>query len=430
MGSTIVLLALTAITPAQAGTGPGPDVVLLWNEAVLRAVRAERTPPPQAARHLAMVHVAVYDAVNAVNPTHRFYRFPTPLTGPTSPEAAAAIAAHRTLAELYPRQVDAFDDALDASLAGVPDGEAKDAGVALGQAVAEKVLGWRRDDGSTRTVRHPQGLAPGVWRATPPGYRPPLLPQWRFVVPFAMTGTAQFPPTPPPALTSREFAAAYNEVKALGGRRSDTRTAEQTLTAWFWDDGEGTVTPPGHWNRIAQAVSRERGLGLADNARLFAQLNVTLADAAILCWECKFRYSLWRPVTAIREADRDGNPDTDPDPGWAPLLTTPPFPSYTSGHSTFSGAGATALAHFFGTDAVRFRIGSEGVPGVTRGYDGFWAAAQEAGRSRIYGGIHYEFDNREGLAAGRALADLVTATLFLPRDPGAATTTAYPRRRP
>jgi hypothetical protein len=224
-------------------------------------------------------------------------------------------------------------------------------------------------------------------------------------------------------LTSAEYTAAFNEVKALGGRGPTARTADQAVIAWFWDDGAGTVTPPGHWNRVAQTAARQRGLGLADSARLFAVLNVTLADAGILCWECKYGHSFWRPITAIHEADRDGNPATAPDPCWEPLLSTPGFPSYTSGHSSFSGAAARALADFFGTDAIAFSLESDGLPGVTRSYSGFWAAAQEAGRSRIYGGIHYEFDNSEGLRTGRALADYIAANFFLPLG-GPPTTTS------
>jgi membrane-associated phospholipid phosphatase len=231
-------------------------------------------------------------------------------------------------------------------------------------------------------------------------------------------------------LTSAAYSEAFREVKELGGRDSGTRTAEQTLIAWFWDDGDGTVTPPGHWNRIAQTVSRQRRLSLPENARLFALLNFSMADAGILCWEGKFAFSYWRPITAIRDADLDDNPDTTPQRNWDSLLTTPPFPSYPSGHSTFSGAAAIALAHFFGTDAISFRIGSEGVSGVTRSFSGFWAAAQEAGRSRIYGGIHYEFDNREGLRCGRELADYIARRYLLPLEDRALTSSPrVPPRR-
>jgi hypothetical protein len=400
------------------------DVVLRWNEVQLQAIRAEHTPPPIAARNLAIVHAAIFDAVNAVRPTHHSFYVQARATQAASAEAAACVAAHRALVSLYPRQVERFDDALDASLGAVPDGAAKDTGVRLGQYVAEKMLRWRARDGSTRTVAYSPPVIPGVWRPVPPNYPPPLLPQWRYVTPFCMPDLARFQPATPPALTSAAYAAGLGEVRALGARASRVRTADQTVIALFWDDSGGTVTPPGHWNRIAQVAARQRGLSLADNARLFALLNVSLADAGILCWDCKYGHSVWRPITAIREAD------IDPDPCWEPLLKTPPFPSYTSGHSSFSGAAARALAHFFGGDAVPFTVGSDGLPCVRRSYAGFWAAALEAGRSRIYGGIHYEFDNREGLRTGAAIADYIAAHFFLPlADVPASTSMLIPAHR-
>lgn len=406
--------------PMSVNAAPA-DVVLTWNEVVLRAIKTDRTPPPMAARKLAIVHAAIYDAVNAVDGRHRAYRANARPEGTASAETAAAIAAHRTLVELYPRQVQTFDAALDASMEAIADGAAKEAGVKLGQQVAEEILRWRAQDGAHRSVAYSPRVAVGVWRPTPPGERAALLPQWRYLTPFAIPDTARFLPAPPPALTSAAYTEAFREVKELGRRDSRTRTDEQTLIAKFWDDGEGSVTPPGHWNQIAQTVSWQRGLTLAENARLFALLNISMADAAILCWEGKYGYSFWRPITAIREADLDDNPDTTPDRDWDCLLTTPPFPSYASGHSTFSGAAATALARFFGSDAMRFTIGSEGTPGTTRTFDGFWAAAQEAGRSRIYGGIHYEFDNAAGLSSGRALAEYIAGRFLLPLEGTAAT---------
>jgi hypothetical protein len=232
---------------------------------------------------------------------------------------------------------------------------------------------------------------------------------------FAMKRGDQFRPHDPPALTSAEYTASFREVRELGGERSAKRTAEQTEIARFWADGEGTVTPPGHWNRIAQTAARSRGASVAENARLFALLNLALADAAVVAWDCKYQFNVWRPIDGIREGDRDSNPDTDADRDWTPLLETPPFPSYTSGHSTFSGAAATVLAEFFGGDAFRFRSTTEGLPDVTRSYDGFWAAAAEAGKSRIYGGIHWEFDNAEGLASGRELGRYVARNFLTPR---------------
>ena len=412
---------------------PRLDVVLYWNEAALKAIAKERTPPPLAARNLAILHAAIFDAVNSIERTHRPYRVSLRIDGAVSAETAAGIAAHRVLLELYPRQVESCDAALDATLENVPDGPAKEAGVTLGQRVAEQILTWRADDGSRRRVRHAPSSTIGLWRPTPAAFQAAMLPQWRYVAPFAIRGPRDFLPAIPPALTSATYTEAFNEVKALGRRDSQARTADQTIIAQFWDDGLGTATPPGHWNRIAQTIARQRGLALADNARLFALLNITMADAAILCWEGKFGFNYWRPITAIHEADRDGNPDTTPDGGWDCLLTTPPFPSYPSGHSTFSGAAATALARFFGTDAISFRIGSEGMPDVIRGYAGFWAAAQEAGRSRIYGGIHYEFDNQEGLRTGRELADFIARRSLLPvqsNDLTSQTQLISTRRRP
>jgi membrane-associated phospholipid phosphatase len=417
------VLLLATITTAAGAPGQAPaegvrpdDMVLRWNEITLQAIKADRTPPPKASRHLAMVHVAAYDAVNAVTGTHRPFRVQTPVAEKTSPEAAAAAAAHRVLIDLYPAQKDGLDRALDRALAELPAGDERDEGVRLGRYVAGKVLAWRRADGAGREGRHTVGKGVGVWRPTPPGFRPGLLPGWAAVAPFAVTSGEQFRPKPPPELTSAAYAENLNEVKSLGARDSRSRTAEQTLIALFWADGDGTVTPPGHWNRIAQVVARQRGTTLAESARLFALLNVCLADAGVCCWECKFKYALWRPMTAVRDADLDGNPDTERQAGWRPLLTTPPFPSYTSGHSTFSGAGAAALASFFGTDAVRFTTTSEGAPGQHRAFEGFWAAAQEAGRSRIYGGIHYEFDNSAGLAMGRDIANHVARNFFQPRS--------------
>jgi hypothetical protein len=396
------LLVVASMTPADEGCA---DVVLVWNEAALQAIRDEQTPPPLAARNLAMVHVAVHDAVNSVRRTHEAFRFEARLCGPTSPETAAAVAAHRVLLDLYPNQAECLNATLRCSMRDLDPGERTANGVALGHAVAEKVLAWRAADGETRRVAYRPRSGPGLWQPTPPRYKPALLPQWSQAKCFAMRSGDQFRPAGPPALDSAAYEAAYREVEALGRADSRVRTREQTEIARFWEDGEGTVTPPGHWNRIAQGVARDRRLSVEENARLFALLNVALADAGIACWDCKFKYDFWRPVQAIQEADRD----------WVPLLETPPFPAYSSGHSTFSGAAAAALAAFFGTDAVRFRSTSEGLPCVTRSYRSFSEAAAEAGQSRIYGGIHWQFDNTEGLHCGREVGEYVSKYYMQPR---------------
>jgi hypothetical protein len=379
------------------------SAVAQWNGAALAAIKAERTPPPVAARNLAMVHVAVFDAVALTGTEYpSFFVELRPRAG-ADPDAAAAVAAHRTLAGLYPRRIDEFDAVLDATLDHIPEGPAKTRGIEHGQAVAERVLRGRADDTKT-AAKHSYKYTgeAGRWRPTPPARAEPLLPGWGNIPGFAVADLTAFRPPAPPKLDSDDYAATFRELRAIGGADSTTRTKEQTEIARFWADGEGTVTPPGHWNRIAQSVAADRKLNLIESARLFALLNVAMADASIVCWECKYRYDVWRPVTAIGEVD----------PTWTPLLPTPPFPEYTSGHSSFSGAAAAALAAYFGTDRVRFSSTSDGLPGVTRSFDSFRSAAEEAGMSRIYGGIHWSFDNTHGLACGREIGEFVAGRHF------------------
>lgn len=405
----VLLLSLVWGYPSLARA----DTVTDWNEVTLQAIRTTITSPPRAARALAMVHVAIFDAVNVITRGYQPYLMDTTVSVQTSREAAAAQAAYTVLVTLYPAQQVMFDAARAQSLAAVPDGPAKTAGIALGETAGANVLTWRNTDGSEVNVPYTPGTAPGDWQPTPPAFAPALLPQWPYVTPFAMTSGDQFRSSGPPALDSLEYALDFTEVKNLGAAQSTARTAEQTHIALFWADGAGTVTPPGHWNRIAQTVAAAQHKTLGENARLFALLNMALADAAICAWDMKYIYDLWRPVTAIRQAELDGNPATDPDPSWTSLLVTPPFPTYVSGHSTFSGAAATVLARFFGTDQIAFTDVSQGVAG-SRSFTNFSEAADEAGRSRIYGGIHYEFDNQDGQTGGRALGAWVSEQYLQP----------------
>lgn len=411
-------------TQPQAGVGeqrlpgiPRPDdVVLRWNEAALQVFRAEKVPPPKVARTLAMVHIAMYDAVNTIHRTHTSYLLELePIPG-ASAEAAAASAAHRVLVALYPGHKENLDRLLAQSLAETPATQ-REEGRQLGQLIAEKVLEWRRGDGSDLPGKFEPRPMAGVWQPTPPNHLPALLPEWGSCAPFAIRRDTQIRPAGPPSLTSPAYTEAFKEVARLGGRTSTARTPEQTQIAWFWADDVGTATPPGHWNIIARDVARARHNTLTENARLFALLNMSLADASVLCWVFKFHYQFWRPVTAIRRAEEDGNAETTADLEWLPLLTTPPFPAYTSGHSTFSGAGSAVLARFFGTDRVRFETTSEGLPGVVRTFPSFSAAAEEAGMSRIYGGIHWQFDNADGLSTGRGIGEYVYKNYLLSRRP-------------
>ena len=376
------------------------DVVTDWNNAALEAIRAGKTPPPIASRALAILHASIFDAVNGINRRYESYLVPSAVPASASEEAAASAAGHQVLATLFPAKAASFDALLVNSLASVRDGPQKTAGIAWGKSVARRILAHRSADGWDAVVAPPSDLGSGFWVPTPPAFAPYLLPQWGFLSPFCMSASGHFRPPGPPALTSAKYAADYNEIKALGAAVGSTRTSDQSEIAVFWADGAGTETPPGHWNTIAQQVAVSQANSLEDNARLFALLNLAMADAAICAWDAKYTFDFWRPVTAIRNGDLDGNPATEPDPAWSCFIVTPPFPDYVSGHSTFSGAAATILAMFFGTDNVRFTTGSDFLPGVTRTFASFSSAAEEAAVSRLYGGIHFRSANEDGLQAG------------------------------
>jgi hypothetical protein len=390
----VVLFWLLGVGFAQA------DVVTDWNNAALDAIRAEKTSPPIASRTLAILHVTICDAVNGIVRFCEPYLVPSGCPASTSVDAAASAAAHDVLIASYPGHSADFDALYAAILATVPDGPQKAEGVRWGESVASQVLAFCATDGFDATVSPPSESGPGYWVPTQPAFAPYLLPQWGFVRPFVMSSSSQFRPPGPPPLTSAKWAVDYNEVKTLGAKVGSTRTPEQDQIALFWADGGGTETPPGHWNSIAQQVGAAQGNTLAQNARLFALLNMAMADAAICAWDAKYTFDFWRPVTAIRNGADDANPDTKPDPTWNSLIVTPPFPDYVSGHSTFSAAAGTVLALFYGTDDIAFTTGSDFLPVVTRSFSGFSAAAQEAAVSRLYGGIHFRAAIDDGFDAG------------------------------
>jgi membrane-associated phospholipid phosphatase len=331
-----------------------------------------------------------------------------------SVEAAATTAARDAMVALYAAHSTTFDTLNDSILAGIRDGLSKTNGIAWGQQVAREVLAARANDGSSNTAPYLGSTVPGLWRPTLSFgnvVRPALLPLWGRVVPFCLTGGNQLRPERPPALPSLRYALEVLQVQYFGGRGTSLRTPEQTEIARFWGYGPGTSTPPGHWNQVALVVATQRPRALAEHAQIFARLNIALADAGIVSWDCKYEYGLWRPITAIQLADQDGNPITRPDVEWMPLLETPPFPEYTSGHSTFSAAAAAVLGDAYG-DRVRFSVGSDDLPGVLRTYRSFSEAAWESGMSRIYGGIHYLSANLNGLRNGWQCGALVNRLML------------------
>lgn len=394
----------------------GADVVTDWNDLVLETIKQNDLRPTESTRTLAMVHAAIYDAVNAIDKTHEVYFVEAPVKYPVSREAAAAAAAHRILTTLFPDESDIYDEELDSTLSRISNQKAKKHGIALGRYVADAIIEWRSDDGSDLMAPYDPKIRPGIWRPTPPAFADPVGTNWLYVTPFAMTSAAQFRPGPPPDLRSWDYAAALNEVKVLGALHSPYRNREQTEIAYFWADDFESVSPPGRWNVIAEIIAERYDNTLSENARLFALLNIGLADACICAWDCKYTYDLWRPITAIREADTDRNHWTVPDRHWKPLLTTPAFPEYTSGHSTFGATAAVIMAHFFGSDNICFKLESTSPNAGPRTFRSLSQAASENGISRIYGGLHFSFANVEGLKAGRKIANYVYANSLRPVD--------------
>ncbi|MBL8764733.1 MAG: vanadium-dependent haloperoxidase [Phycisphaerae bacterium] len=386
----------------------GADIVLDWNRELLNTIKATNTAPPVASRAMAMTHVAVYEAVNSVDRGCSPYRQYLDCPAGTSREAAAAVAAHRVMSELFPTRRANFDQLLAAQLDTIQNGDPKTAGRQLGTDAGDWMLALRAADHSGDTPPIvPDGAEPGQWRRTPPGFQDPALPHWGTVAPWGVATAAQFGAGPRPSLTSRAYTDAYNQVKELGAANSATRTADQTDTAFLWRAGPNSVTPPGMWNQIAQQAAESRGLNLLANARLFALLGMAEADAAVTVWRTKYTELFWRPVTAIQLGGADTNDQTQGDPAWAPLFGTPNHPSYASGHSTFSAAAAAVLRDFIGTDVFTFTVEGDN---RARQYLDFTSAMNEAGMSRIYGGIHWSFDNEAGLASGAAIGDWIFST--------------------
>lgn len=425
---------LFSITLSFAGllaSRASADVITDWNNMLLQtfAQEGQNASPPGNARALGMMGAAMFDAVNSVNRNFSAYLGYYDTTGPTSMEAAAAQAGYDVLMSLYGSNsfyASNFQSLLNSQLAGISDSTARNNGISLGQSAAAAMIAARTGDGADapnsytpQPVNTPGAWQPGnssgAWGATAGSF---LKAECAYTLPFTMTSGTQFRTLSPSGgtswtqadvdafLASPEYTAALQEVATLGSASSSLRTADQTNIAYFWMDGPGTASPPGHWNRIAQDVSGS--LGLEDKARLFALLNLAEADTAIATWETKRYYDFWRPMQAIAQADIDGNAATTADTGWSPLIPTPSFPAFTSGHSAFSAAGAEILASFLGTDSITFTSYSESpfLSGADsyRTFNSFSEAADEAGMSRIYGGIHYSFDNIEGQNLGENVA--------------------------
>jgi hypothetical protein len=419
--SAIALAALAA--SSQAATSAKTwcadrcdQIVLDWNlqtHQVIKAADGYRDPMA-ASRVLAMVHLAMHDAANAAQPRFRAYAYQPGADAPkgdADAAVAAAVAAHDVLAALYPQQQALVRVTLDATLHDAGIGAGVERGRRLGAAAAAAMLARRAGDGSDADEAYQPGTRPGEYRYTP-GFDFLAAPHWRAVTPFTLRAPDQFRVTPPPALTSAQYAADFNEVKATGSKAPDAqRSAAQTQYAAYWYEFSDSG-----WNRIARSVARRQPQDLWQRARTFALLNAVMADAYIAGWDSKMHYNLWRPVTAIQQAAHDGNPATDAEAQWAPLLPTPPIQDYPSTHSALGAAAAVVLAQAFGSDRVVFTMASPSAlpEAPARRYTSFSAAAQENADSRVRAGLHFRFATRAGLQLGEQIGQQAARNLLGP----------------
>lgn len=404
----LLAVAFIVAPPARA------DAVVDWNRHADAAMAAEGPAtsgnPIAMARAFAMMHLAMFDALDACTPLFSHYAGSVPPAPDAQPEAAAHAAAHAVLAALYPRQAGALDTSYGEAMAALPDGAAKSAGIALGEKTAGLILALRRDDG---TFGGPDTYRP----MTAPGtYVPTGLPVVSNVAlrkPFVTQDNARFRPGPPPALDSPAWARDVNETREWGGANSRRRSAWQTETARFWEQ----LGPPA-WNQVARGLSATQAMPLTARARWFALMNMAMFDAYLAVFDTKYHYNFWRPITAIRNGDQDRNDATERDPAWRPLIETPPHPEYPCAHCAADGAAGAILKSAFGAGALpRFRVRFAAMPAVTREYDSIQQLQDEIAMARIWGGVHYRNSNEVGELLGERIGDYVLKTSLTARAP-------------
>ncbi|HEY3838210.1 MAG TPA: vanadium-dependent haloperoxidase [Bryobacteraceae bacterium] len=406
---TIINFSISIVLASGIATA---DEVTDWNHIMLTAMLAQPvTPAPVATRTAAIFQSAVFDAANGVAPLYKpIYVAPAAPRG-TSIRAAVVQAAYASLLHLYPDQKSSLDQHRSDSLAAITDAnEAVQAGLIWGQYVADEIWGWRSLDGfSDSRPPYLGGNDPGQWRPTPPAMAPGLVPQLAQAAPWVLQSPSQFRPAGPAGLTSDQYTADFNETKSMGGATNSGRTADATLYASFWQAGN----PPDYWDPVVISLAAEHHLSMVETAQALALVNMGIADSIVGCWDAKYAYSSWRPITAIQLADSDGNDRTTADSAWTPLIVTPPFPEYPSAHSCASGAATHILSQKFGEESS-FNVVSNAMPGVTRNFHNFTAALSEVVNARIYGGIHFRTACVDGTALGIAVGDYVMTHAVTP----------------
>ena len=419
LSAFVIVLVGSIFVSASPALAQPPNIVVQWNQ-ILQMLFGPA--PGTQLRALPMMHIAMFDAINSIEDVYTPYRVHIKGSRGASAEAAAAQAARDVLATLYPAQQGTFDAALAEQLASVPPGLARQ-GREIGRQAAQAVIEWRTGDGWPTVIAPDPAYVlppfPGLWQPTPPANSFATFTFYPNVVPFAMLTSTQFLPVPPPTLTSARYARDFNEVKLLGSAASAVRSIEETLMAQVFGGVNTTIGFFHVWNIVAGTVAQQQGLSLLDTARTFVLVNVGLHDGLQTSFTSKFVYGLWRPVTAIRRADEDLNPDTAPDPMWTPLLPTPPYPTYAGNAACLSAAAARALELAFGRDDVPFSITwarTMGLPSVTRDFTGFWHMADQQARSRIHGGIHFQFDSDASQAACVKVPEFTDANYMVLRE--------------
>lgn len=410
--ATAALGALfAAASPARAEVAVSGDPALYWNQVLSKGLPGG---PVVSSRGYAMVTSAIHDAVNATTTGKANYALmPGVVTPGGDTRAATAVAARNLLVALNPAGTATYDAALADSLALVPDGAAKTNGIATGGLIAAAMTTLRTGDGAGAPSTYTPGGGLGDWAPTPPGNLPAAIPSWAQVDPWLMGSPDTFRPGPPPNIGSAEYAAAYNEVMAIGSATSALRTADQSASASFWVGAAGAAP----WLQAGLGAVENDGLSTLENARIFALIATATADAVIGIWDAKYEYDYWRPVTGIRNGDLDGNAGTVGDAGWNPFVTTPNHPSYISGHSGIAGAAATVLGSLLG-DSQNFCLTAAA---MTRCWDSYSGAAQDAADSRLWGGIHWRFDNEAGLALGQQVGANAMASITFDAVPEPST---------
>jgi hypothetical protein len=400
-----------ASAAGPAAASGGTNAVLEWNTTLLGIVRDPRLQPKtiHPTRSSAIMNAAVYDAVDAIDGSRAQYLTHLTAARSASEPAAAATAAHDVLVALYPGAKATLDTQLRSDLARL-SGSAVQQGEDVGHAAAAALLGARAHDGAS--VKPPAFAATSIagrYQPVPPAFTPPVFRQWGKVQPFTMSAADQFRSPAPPALDSAEYAATFRQVQSRGAKQSTTRTADETQAAGFWN-----APIQDFWTQVTLDAAARHSTSLPDTARLFAQVDLAVADTTIAFYDTKYSYDRWRPVSAIRGAGGDGNAATTPDPAWTPLYPTQADPSYPGAHSAVSAAAADVLDTFFGTDKDSFSLTSPVLHGVTRHFDSYSAAALEAGNSRIWAGVHFPVDHTAGVKLGRSVAQHVLTTSLQP----------------